>query len=440
VSPGLPVFRDQFGVTEPEASLLVSGYFVVGIALSPFVGVPTDRIGRKPVLVAGLSVFGLLGGSMAFAPSFEAVLALRVLQGTGAAAIFITTVTIVSDAFEGPQRNTVLGVNVAVLSVAAALFPVLGGYLVTVDWRAPFLAYFAAVPVALAVFLGLPETRTRSESDGTGYLRAAAAEIATPRTLGLFGATLLTELLAFGVVFTAIPFLLGQTLSPVLVGVALLATEGVSTVVAAGNGRLARRLSSDRLVALGFCCYGLGFVGAWAATGATAVATALTVAGAGIGLLLPSIDAAVSERVSAEYRAGAFSLRNSTTFLGRAAGPLVFTGLASRPGLGYESLLLAAGAVALAVAVATLLVTSATEAAKAPENETDRGRFTATRRANRRRSPASRATRRRGRYRRRRTGPSRRSRRPPRRSPARPPIAARPTAHRCSYPDIHRIV
>ncbi|WP_135363573.1 MFS transporter [Halosimplex halophilum] len=364
VSPGLPVLRDEFGVSEPETSLLVSGYFLVGIVLSPFVGVLTDRVGRKPVLVAGLALFGLLGGSMAFAPSFEVVLALRVLQGTGAAAIFITTVTIIGDTFDGPQRNAVLGVNVAVLSAAAALFPVLGGALVTVAWNAPFLAYFAALPVALGVFLVLPESRTRSGDAGTGYLRAAAVEIATPRTLGLFGATLLTELLAFGVVFTAVPFLLERTLTPVLVGVALLATEAVSTVVAAASGRLARRLSSDRLVALGFGCYGLGFVGAWAAATVAGTATALTAAGAGIGLLLPSIDAAVSEGVSAEYRAGAFSLRNSTTFLGRAAGPILFTGLASRPGVGYESLLLAAGAVALATALAVALAAAVSGSAE----------------------------------------------------------------------------
>jgi MFS family permease len=42
------------------------------------------------MLVTGLLTFGLLGGGIAFAPSFEVVMALRVLQGTGAAAIFIT--------------------------------------------------------------------------------------------------------------------------------------------------------------------------------------------------------------------------------------------------------------------------------------------------------------------------------------------------------------
>ena len=54
ISPALPAFRDAFGVTGVGASLLVSGYFVVGIVLSPFIGLLTDRGGRKRVLIAGL--------------------------------------------------------------------------------------------------------------------------------------------------------------------------------------------------------------------------------------------------------------------------------------------------------------------------------------------------------------------------------------------------
>ncbi|WP_415381605.1 MFS transporter [Halosimplex sp. TS25] len=357
ISPGLSVFRDAFGVSDAQAGLLVSGYFVVGIVLSPFIGILTDRVGRKRVLVAGLLAFGVLGGAMAFAPTFEVVLALRVLQGTGAAAIFIATVTIIGDMFDGPQRNAVLGLNVAVLSSTAAVFPVLGGVLVTIRWEAPFLAYFAAIPVALFVLVALPEPARASGGGGVAYLREAFRAIAVPRVIGLFAATFLTEALAFGVVFTAVPFLLDDVLSPVLVGVVLLAAEVASTVVAAASGQFARRLTSGRIVALGFGCYGVGFVGAWAASEPTAFAVSLVVAGAGIGLLLPAIDAAVSEQIPPGYRAGAFSLRNSTTFLGRATGPIVFTGLASTTALGYEPLLLGAGVVAGTVALLTLMAT-----------------------------------------------------------------------------------
>jgi MFS family permease len=356
VSPTLPVFRDAFGVTAAQASLLVSGYFVVGILLSPFVGLLADRLGRKRVLVGGLTTFGVLGGAMAFAPSFEVVMLLRVLQGTGAAAIFITTVTIIGDTFEDAQRTAVLGVNVAVLSATAALFPVLGGTLVSISWNAPFLTYFAAVPLAVAVALLLEEPATGSETRGVEHLRSALASVATPAVLALFGITFLTEFLAFGVVFTTLPFLLEPVLAPVFVGAVILSAEAVSMVAATATGRLARRFSSVQLVALGFACYGIGFslIGLSGRLGT--IVLGVVFAGAGIGLLLPSIDASLSERTTEAHRAGTFSLRNSATFSGRFAGPVTFAGLAVTAGLGYTPLLLAAGSISVAMALATAVV------------------------------------------------------------------------------------
>jgi MFS family permease len=304
------------------------------------------------VLVGGLATFGLLGGAIGFAPSFEAVLALRVLQGTGAAAIFITTVTLIGDAFAGVRRTAVLGVNVAVLSAAAAIYPVVGGGLSTLGWNVPFFLYFLALPVAAFAALALEE-RSPSAPRGPEYLRDALGAVTTPAILALFGVTFLTEFLAFGVVFTALPFLLAPEASAVAIGLVLLLAEAVSALAASAAGRLARSLSTVMLIAVGFAGYGAGFLTAWLSPTLTVIAGAAALVGVGIGVLLPSVDAAVSDRVPPEYRAGAFSLRNSTTFLGRTTGPVTFVALAA--GFGYPRLLLAAGVIAFAAAAVAAL-------------------------------------------------------------------------------------
>ncbi|RBI64694.1 MFS transporter [halophilic archaeon] len=355
ISPALPVFRNVFGITDAQASLLVSTYFLVGIVLSPFIGILADRIGRKRVLVTGLLAFGVLGGAMVIAPTFEVLLALRIVQGTAAAAIFITTVTIVSDAFEGVQRNAVLGANVAVLSATAALFPVLGGILAGIAWNAPFLAYLVAIPIAVFAQVALDEPHHVADGHGITYLVDAARSIVTPPLLALFGVAFVTEFLLFGVIFTAMPFILATAFSPLLIGVVILVSETASMVVAASSGRLARYLSNEWQIAVGFACYAVGFAVAWAASGLITTMGAVVVIGIGVGILMPVVDAAVSDRVTSEYMAGTMSLRNSTTFLGRTTGPIVFAGLAISVGFGYESLLLAASIVAiLATGVAVI--------------------------------------------------------------------------------------
>ncbi|WP_158057618.1 MFS transporter [Halorussus halophilus] len=383
IAPALPVVRDTFGLTVARVSLLVSLYFVTGIVLSPFIGLLADRVGRRRVLVSSLLIFSLAGGAMALASNFGTVLAIRIVQGTAAAGIFITTVTLIGDAFEGVQRNAVLGVNTAVLAAGAAVFPLVGGYLVTFGWNVPFFAYLAGLPVALFAHLRLEESRTErnggtvSGETGTGgadratrtgvavrgslgYLQRVLRTVATRSAVVPYGTAFLTELLAFGAVFTILPFLFEGTygLSPLFIGAVITVTEVVSSLVAAANGRLARRFSDAQLITFGYACYGVGMVLAWLTTAVPVIVAGVVVFGAGIGLTMPSVDALLSGLVRQEYRAGAFSLRNSTTFLGRATGPILFAGVATQTG--YRPLLLATGVVGFLGVVGSLTLSRTT--------------------------------------------------------------------------------
>ncbi|WP_435346742.1 MFS transporter [Haloarchaeobius sp. HRN-SO-5] len=388
LSPALPVVRDHFGLTDPEASLLVSSYFVVGIFVSPFIGLGADRLGRKRVLLPALLVFSLTGLTGYVAPSYAVLLGLRVVQGTAAAALFVTTVTIIGDAFEGVQRNAVLGVNVAALSLGAAVFPVLGGALAGVAWNVPFLAYGLGLPVALfaAVAIqehprpgpssddrkptaehaaGRTESASTGEEGGVSYLRGVLGRLTTAM-VALLTTAFLTEFVLFGALFTALPFLLtaSYALTPVYIGGVLLATEGTAIVAAAANGRLAGAISNGRLIASGFGCYGLSLLGIYLAPSPLLVAVASLLFGVGLGLTMPSVDAAISQRVSTSYRAGLLGLRNSTTFLGRATGPVVFaTGAAL---VGYPLLLLVSGVSLVVIAVVASVATTASRVPGTP--------------------------------------------------------------------------
>lgn len=345
ITPGLPVIQARFGLTEAQTSLIISAYFVTGIVLSPVIGLLEDRIGRRPVLVPSLLLFSLSGVAIVFVPSYSMVVALRVVQGTAAAGIFITTVTVIGDTFEGAERSSILGVNTAVLSAGAAAFPIVGGVLATWGWNWPFALYLLGLPVGLYVYRALEEPPVDHDRRGLASIAQVFHALSAREAALLYGSAFMIELLLFGAVITALPFLLASTfgVSPVGIGLVVTGSLAASAVSAAQAGRLTRWFSDDTIIVLGFASAGVGLVAAWQASTPLALGFAGIVFGVGWGVTLPSIDDEVSEYVPASLRAEALSLRNSATFLGRAIAPVIFTTLAVS--LGYQTLMLAAGVV-----------------------------------------------------------------------------------------------
>lgn len=356
LSPGLPAIRDAYGLTDAATSLVVTAYFLPGVVLSPLMGALSDRVGRRRVIVPSLVLFGLFGGLVAFEPPYEAVVAFRLAQGAAAAGVFILTVTLVGDVFRGLQRNAVFGVNAAALFFAAALYPVVGGLLVARSWRLLFVAYLLAVPVGLFAYLRLPEPEREPEVEWLRAVRGAFTALPAGPAVGLYGAALASEVLSLGVIFTALPFyLVGRfEVAPVQVGLVLTTLTVISAAVAARNASLARRVRDEWLVAASFVLVGASLLGVWLAPAPLAVALALVPFGVAEGVILPSVDAAVTNVAPRRYRAGALSIRNSTTFLGRAAGPFLFTALATP--VGYPTLLAVSGGGALLVGVVAVRI------------------------------------------------------------------------------------
>lgn len=356
ISPGLPIIQERFSLTDAQTSLIISSYFVTGIVLSPVIGLLEDRIGRRAVLVPCLVGFSLTGAAIAVVPSYWIAIAFRIVQGTAAAGIFITTVTLIGDTFDGVQRSAVLGTNTAILSAGAAVFPILGGFLATQAWNAPFLAYLLGLPVALFASLTLEEPATEHGGRGLDSFRRVVTSLSAREAVLLYGSAFTIEILLFGAVFTAIPFLLFEAYgaTPVTIGFVVTGALAASAVAASQTGRLTRFLSDESLIVLGFASAGAGLVVAWFAGSPVVIGLASVVFGAGWGLTLPSIDDEVSEFVPGEVRAEALSLRNSTTFLGRTLAPVVVTGLAVT--WSYPVILLAAGVAGFASGLVGLVL------------------------------------------------------------------------------------
>jgi MFS family permease len=330
------------------------------VFFSPVAGVLADRHGRRRVLVWSLLCFSLAGVAVLPTTDFGTVLVLRGLQGVGASGLFAVAVTLIGDTYEGVQRNAALGANGAAISIGAAVYPLFGGAIATLGWRAPFAVYAVGLLVALWALRAIEEVPVERSRGGLAYVRGALSALSVRAAVTLYGTTIVTFVLLFGGVFTAVPFLLARaftaplslgwlSLAPsALIGVVLTTNALTTAVVAARSGPLAARFSNRELLVFGLVAYGLGFVVAWAGGTPAWLTLGVLVVGAGQGLILPPLDASISALAPREYRAGSLSLRTSAAWLGTTVGPLLFTTLAAASG--YRLLLLGGGLGAFVVA------------------------------------------------------------------------------------------
>src|SRR3954462_6289946 len=124
------IARDFAGTSLSSLSWILNAYAIVFAALLVPAGRSADRLGRRRSFLAGLALFTFASALSAAAPSVELLVAARVLQAVGAAAVFPTSLALVLPEFPPDERRTAVAVWAAVGRVAAAAGPPVGGPLV----------------------------------------------------------------------------------------------------------------------------------------------------------------------------------------------------------------------------------------------------------------------------------------------------------------------
>ena len=157
---GFPMLARSFQTDLVNIQIGLSIFFI-GLAVGQLIYGPLiDRYGRKPPLLAGVSLFACASLLITAAPTVESFIALRFLQAVGGAAGMIVSRAIIADMFTPPEAARVLSLMMMVQSLGPILAPVLGGYIVaSLGWRTVFLFLtLFGLACLLAVKWGLPET------------------------------------------------------------------------------------------------------------------------------------------------------------------------------------------------------------------------------------------------------------------------------------------
>ena len=384
VNTSFPDIRASFGDATPaELSWILDAYFIALAALLVPAGGIADRYGRRRVFLGGVVVFISTSMLCAVAPSWELLVAARVLQGLAAATMVSVSLALLLPLFPLSRRAAGVGIWGAAAALAATVGPPLGGVLVEIaDWRWIFLVNLPlGAMVLFATLRGVDESRDEAatglpdlagsalaagglgvlalgivEGNGWGWGSPAilacfaaaaillAAVVVRSRThprplvdlelfrirsfrLGTLG-TLLFAAAFFSTILGNILFLTGIWGYSVLdAGLAVMPGPLTSAILAGPAGKLADRFGHRAVIVPGTLLYGAGLAILMSAgTEPDYVGTwlpGMLLAGAGIGLAFPTLGAAAA----AEIPASRFGIATALTSAGRQLGAVLGTAI-----------------------------------------------------------------------------------------------------------------
>ena len=149
VTTGLPVLRSELHAGLGSLEWTVNAYNLAFACLLLTGAALGDRFGRRRMFCAGVFAFTLASAASALAPTAQALIATRALQGAGAAVVTPLTLTLISEAFPAEKRGAAIGLWGGIVGLAVAAGPVVGGAVVSgIDWH---WIFWLNVPIGVAV-------------------------------------------------------------------------------------------------------------------------------------------------------------------------------------------------------------------------------------------------------------------------------------------------
>lgn len=343
VAPALPTFARSFNVSVTAASAVVSAFAVSRLLFAPVSGRLVTRLGERRVYLVGVLVVAVTTGICAFVTEYWQLVALRAVGGIGSTMFTVSSVALLVRVTPAPQRGRASGLWGTGFLLGNVTGPLVGGGLIAISLRAPFLVYAVTLVVAVAiaaVFLQrsaliepegtepLPPVTLREALGHSGFVAAMASSFANGWTV-------------FGVRVALMPLFITEVLhqSDSFAGTALAVFAAANVVMLLASGRLSDAVGR-RPPAIAGLVLTAGGMGWMAFTEAVPMFLAATVlAGLGSGLLNPAQQAAVADVIGADGRSGGSVLASfqMAADVGAIFGPIAAGALAD--GLGFPTAL-----------------------------------------------------------------------------------------------------
>lgn len=328
VIPILPFLVQKLGGDAISLGIFMSAYSVMQFFFAPFWGRLSDRIGRRPVLLIGLSGYGGTFILFGLVHNLYALIAIRAISGMISSATLPTAMAYLADITEEGERSKSMGMVGAAMGLGMVFGPALGGWFGHFSFSLPF---FVAGGLALAVipfaWTFLPETLRKPDNNKKKRAKLSWRVIENPLfilfafnfvlsfTMAMFESTfawLAAAKVGFG------PAQLGATFA--IIGIFGIIVQGMLI------GKLVKRFGDANLVKFGSMLCALGLVFIFLAPNTMFLITSTIVFMIGNSLMGPTSSSLVTKQ-STEGQGAALGLFQSFSSLGRILGPVVGGGL-----------------------------------------------------------------------------------------------------------------
>jgi MFS transporter, ACDE family, multidrug resistance protein len=149
LAPILPEMANNLHFETAQAGNLISFHFLTLAIFTPLLGILADRIGQIRLLLPSLICYAIFGISGVLMHSFTPLLATRALLGIANGGIAAAGLGLVSKLYQGEARAQAIAYVATTLTLANIVYPLIAGWIGTIDWHFVFGLYGLGIPLAL---------------------------------------------------------------------------------------------------------------------------------------------------------------------------------------------------------------------------------------------------------------------------------------------------
>jgi MFS family permease len=337
LGPSLPLMEQHFRDV-PNVSYWVPMTITIPMLTmafcSVFIGMLSDRIGRKRLLVTATVLYSVFGTAPLYLPSLGAIVVSRAVLGLTESALMVVSTSMIGDYFHGAKRDRLNTLQVGLPALVGFVMNIVGGLFAEPGWRTPYVVYAVSLLLAPLMMICLWEpVRARPG------VAAPGAQHEEPAFRPALLALICLLGMATGFVYLVVPVNFGYLLEalPGTSTTAIGTAYGLNSLGAIAGALvfgwvMARRFSVATQLGTSAAIAAAGFLLMPGASTYGALTVAGFVNGLGCGILLPALVTWTQRSIPSAKRGLGNGAFQSALYLGMSTSPLLVVGLQSQLG------------------------------------------------------------------------------------------------------------